>query len=83
MEVDLKKLDLICGSRESSGIYEDGDYWVATNLEGKPDKRILKSKFPYWPLSAVLKYNMQAVNTKRLEELDKQLGRALGKRKKK
>jgi len=82
MDNDLNKLDLICGNREKSGIYEDRDYWVATNLEGKFDKRVLKEDNPYWPLSAVEKYGMTPVNNKRLEELSIQLGNALDEAKK-
>jgi hypothetical protein len=69
VEIDVSKLDMICGRKGDSAIYEDGDYWVATDNLGKFDKRILKSEFPLWPLSAVTKYDMTPVNHKRLEEL--------------
>jgi hypothetical protein len=77
MKIDVSKLDMICGEAGDSAIYEDGDYWVATDSQGKFDKRIIKSDFPFWPLSAVTKYDMEPVNNKRLEELGEELGRRL------
>jgi hypothetical protein len=68
-------MDLICQGEEKAGIYEDGDYWVGTNSKGETTKRILKSKFPYWPLSAVLKFGMTPVNMERLKELSLQFSK--------
>jgi len=70
-------MDLICRCEGESGIYEDGDYWVATDDEGKNSKRIPKSDNPYYPLSAVSKYDAIPINIQRLEELSIQLGNAL------
>jgi len=73
MEIDVSKLDMICRCDGESAIYEDGDYWVATDYDGKNPKRTHKSHNPFWPLSAVTKYDCTPVNMQRLEELAAQL----------
>jgi hypothetical protein len=74
MDIDVSKLDMICGE-EGAAIYEDGDYWVWYDIKGA--EQILKSESPFLPLSQVTKYDMKAVNHKRLEELNEELGRRL------
>ena len=70
-------MDLICRCAGQSAIYEDGDYWVTTDYDGKNPEQVLKSERPYYPLSAVTKYDADPVNIKRLEELGEKLGKTL------
>jgi hypothetical protein len=62
-------MDLVCKLIAQSGIYEDGDYWVTTDRNDKNPERILKLSNPYYPLSAVMKYDAEPVNQRRLDEL--------------
>ena len=76
-EIDVSKLDMICRCEGKSAIYEEGDYWVSTDYDGKNPERTNKSHNPYYPLSAVSKYDAEAVNVKRLEELGNELKQQL------
>jgi hypothetical protein len=60
---------LVCKLGGNSGIYDDGDYWVTTDIEGKNPERIEKERNPLYPLSAVTKYDAEPVNLEILEQL--------------
>jgi len=70
-------MDLIVKCNDQTNIYEDGDYWVLTDENGKVHSRIPKERNPYYPVSAVTKYNCTPVNINRLKELNEQLTKAL------
>ena len=62
-------MKLVCRLEGKGGIYDDGDYWVSSDFLGENPERITKTDNPYYPLSAVTKYDAEPVDNQILKEL--------------
>jgi len=65
-------MKLIAQYGDEWNIYDDGDSWYTLNPTTGDEISTLKSKNPYYPLAAVLKYDYETVDADFMNKLAKQ-----------
>lgn len=55
-----------------SAIYDDGNKWVWKAEDGQDDQVLPKKQFPLFPLSAVIKYEMEVDDEETINKLRKE-----------